>query len=364
VATRLGGPNPLLKQVYYAVRGILPRPLRIPLQRRYFRGWDQITFPSWPIDTSVETLLETVLLLSMKSRGIDSVPFIWFWPDGAASATMLTHDVETEQGRDFCTRLMDINESFGFSAAFQIVPEERYEVSPAFLGEIRGRGHEINVHDHNHDGTLFSDRRNFLDRIQAVNEYGRSWGAKGFRSAILYRNLDWFDALEFDYDMSVPNVGHLEAQRGGCCTTMPYFVGDILELPVTTTQDYSLFQILRQHDIELWKRQAKLVLQKHGLLTFLTHPDYLIEKRAQDTYRKLLGFLSELESKHKTWIALPRQVNDWWRQRSKMTLVPDGDGWRIEGEGKERARVAYARLDGNHLVYLPHTTASLASQGR
>jgi hypothetical protein len=106
------------------------------------------------------------------------------------------------------------------------------------------------------------------------------------------------------------------------------------------------------------------VLQKHGLLTFLTHPDYLIEKRAQDTYRKLLGFLSELESKHKTWIALPRQVNDWWRQRSKMTLVPDGDGWRIEGEGKERARVAYARLDGNHLVYLPHTTASLASQGR
>jgi hypothetical protein len=363
VATRMG-PNPLLKKAYYAVRGILPAPLRIPLQRIYFRGWDKITFPSWPLDTSVETLLETVLVLSMKSRGIDSVPFIWFWPDGASSATMLTHDVETEQGRDFCPRLMDLNESFGFSAAFQIVPEERYEVTPAFLGEIRGRGHEINVHDHNHDGNLFSDRRHFLKRIQAVNEYGRSWGAKGFRSAILYRNLDWYDALEFDYDMSVPNVGHLEAQRGGCCTALPYFVGDILELPVTTTQDYSLFQILRQHDIELWKTQAKLVLQKHGLLTFLTHPDYLIEKRAQDTYRKLLGFLSELQSKQKTWIALPRQVNQWWRQRSKMSLVPDGDGWRIEGEGKERARVAYARLDGKHLVYVPHTTGSLASRGR
>jgi hypothetical protein len=40
--------------------------------------------------------------------------------------------------------------------------------------------------------------------------------------------------------MSVPNVGHLEVQRGGC-TVMPYFIGRIVELPVTTSQDYSVF---------------------------------------------------------------------------------------------------------------------------
>ena len=60
----------------------------------------------------------------------------------------------------------------------------------------------------------------------------------------MYREQQWFDAFEFSYDMSVPNVAHLEPQRGGCCTVMPYFVGDILELPLTTTQDYSLFHIL------------------------------------------------------------------------------------------------------------------------
>ena len=356
-----GAPNPLLSELYYSVRPFLPPSLRIQLQRMYFRGWEKITFPAWPVDLTVERLLETVLLLCMKSRRIDTVPFIWFWPDGASSAAILTHDVETAQGRDFCPRLMDIDESFGFRTSFQIVPEKRYSVTAAFLQEIRDRGHEINVQDLNHDGKLFRDRQRFLSRVKAINEYGRVWKAKGFRSAVLYRNLNWYDALEFEYDMSVPNVGHLEAQRGGCCTPFPYFIGRILELPLTTTQDYSLFHILREHRIDLWKAQARLVMEKHGLLSLLTHPDYLLDNRAQSTYRALLAFVAELESEYKMWIALPNQVNEWWRQRSKMTLVPDGNGWRIEGPGKERARLAYAKLDGDRLLYTREAFVPAAS---
>ena len=186
----------------------------------YFRGWEKTTFPAWPLDLTAERLLETALLLSMKDCGVDTVPFIWFWPNGASSAAILTHDVETVKGLDFCPRLMDIDESFGFRSAFQIIPEERYPVTKAFLQEVRDRGHEINVQDLNHDGNLFRDRQQFLSRVKAINRYGRLWGAKGFRSAILYRNLNWYDALDFEYDMSVPNVGHLEPQRGGCCTVL------------------------------------------------------------------------------------------------------------------------------------------------
>ena len=356
-----GAPNPLLSQLYYSVRPFLPASLRTRLQRMYFRGWEKITFPAWPLDLTVERLLETVLSLCMKSRRIDTVPFIWFWPDGAPTAAILTHDVETAQGRNFCPRLMDIDESFGFRSAFQIVPEERYPVAAAFLQEIRDRGHEINVQDLNHDGNLFRDRRQFLARVKAINEYGRVWGAKGFRSAMLYRNLKWYDALEFEYDMSVPNTGRLEPQRGGCCTAFPYLIGGILELPLTTTQDYSLFHILREHRIDLWKTQAGLIMEKHGLLHFLTHPDYLLDDRAQSTYRALLAFLAELESEHKMWIALPNQVNEWWRQRSKMTLVPDDNGWRIEGPGKERARLAFAKLDGDRLIYTREAFVPAAS---
>lgn len=54
---------------------------------------------------------------------------------------------------------------------------------------------------------------------------------------------------------------------------MRYFVGNLLELPVTATQDYTLFHTPGlQH--ELWKRQIELIMEKHGLLSFIVHPDY------------------------------------------------------------------------------------------
>jgi hypothetical protein len=215
-----------------------------------------------------------------------------------------------------------------------------------------GSWHEINFQDLNHDGKLFRDTHLFLSRVRKINEYGRAWGAKGFRSAILYRNLNWYDALEFEYDMSVPNVAHLEAQRGGCCTTFPYFVGEILELPITTTQDYSLIHILKQERIDLWRTQASMILQEHGLLNFIIHPDYLLGTRARNIYRELLAFLTEIRARNQLWTPLPRQVNDWWRLRSQMSLVPQGHGWGIQGAGSERARVAYAHLDGERVTYV------------
>src|SRR2546425_12755629 len=45
------------------------------------------------------------------------------------------------------------------------------------------------------------------------------------RRGFVPQKQEWFDALDFSYDMSVPNVAHLDPQRGGCCTVMPYFVG-------------------------------------------------------------------------------------------------------------------------------------------
>ena len=80
------------------------------------------------------------LLSSMKAKGIEEVPFIWFWPGGADSCVAMTHDVETEKGRDFCSELMDLNESFGINASFQVVPEGRYEVPDTLIRAIRDRG--------------------------------------------------------------------------------------------------------------------------------------------------------------------------------------------------------------------------------
>jgi hypothetical protein len=166
----------------------------------------------------------------------------------------------------------------------------------------------------------------------------------------LYRKQLWYDALKFSYDMSVPNVAHLDPQRGGCCTVMPYFLGDILELPVTTTQDYTLFNILNDYSIDLWKQQIELIMEKHGLMSFIVHPDYIMADRERSLYEALMSQLVQLREEKGIWITTPGEVNRWWRQRAEMRLVERGDGWEIEGEGKDRARIAYASEKEGRLV--------------
>jgi hypothetical protein len=317
----------------------------------HFRGWEQIPFPRWPVDFSVESLMEKTLSIALKSSPTKRVPFVWFWPDGAPACSIMTHDVEASAGRDMCGELMDMDDSFHIKSAFQIVPEVRYDAAKRLLEAVRNRGFEVNVHDLNHDGALFLEKKEFLQRADRINKYGTEFGTHGFRAGAMYRNQDWYPAFDFSYDMSVPNVAHLEPQRGGCCTVMPYFIDRILELPLTTIQDYSLFHILGDYNIELWKEQIDLISKRNGLISFIIHPDYVIEKRARKVYAQLLQFLVDLRAKQGLWIALPGEVNQWWRNRSQMKLVQTGTTWKIEGTGSERARIAYATLTEDRIVY-------------
>ena len=344
-------------KVYYFIRPILPVRVRRHLQKLHLKGWEKRRFPQWPVDCSVDNVLRQLLVLSLRLNNVERIPFIWFWPDGASSAAIMTHDVETDVGRDFCKTLMDVNDHFGIKASFQVVPEKRYTVSTEFLRSIRERGFEVAVHDLNHDGHLYRDRGQFIERAAKINSYGKEYGSDGFRAGLLYRRQLWYDELDFSYDMSVPNVAHLDPQRGGCCTVMPYFLGQILEIPVTMTQDYTLFHILNDYSIELWKRQADLIMEQHGLLSFIVHPDYIIKPRERSIYEKLLGHLVRLKEEKNLWITTPGEVNRWWRQRAEMKLVENGQGWQIEGAGKERARIAYASEKEGQLVLTLQTQA-------
>ena len=339
------------RKLYYHLRPFMNLTVRKQVQRFNASNWRKRRFPHWPVDTTVENICERVLLLSMEAKGVEKVPFIWFWPDGATGCLAMTHDVETEAGRDHCAELMNVDDAFGIKAAFGIVPEARYEVSSSFLESMRNRGFEVAIQDLNHDGRLFDSKEEFLRRAKIINRYGREYGAKGFRAAVLYRKPDWYDALEFAFDMSIPNVAHLDPQHGGCCTVTPFFVGDVLELPVTTTQDYILFHVLNERSIDLWKSQIDLILGKNGLLSFIVHPDYVMDHDTLSVYKELLGHLQELRSKAHIWTALPSEIDTWWRARHKMTVVKDGFSWGIEGDGAERAVLAYAKNVDGKLVY-------------
>ena len=159
-------PASILQSIYYALRPALGVSTRRHIQRFYFRGWNKIPFPQWPVDRTVEILCERLLAFAMMSRGITRLPFIWFWPNGVPSCTMMTHDVETPAGLGFCQQLMDLNDSYGIKSSFHIVPESRYKVTPSTLDNIRKRGFEKNVHDLNHDGLLTCNQ----DRYRRASE--------------------------------------------------------------------------------------------------------------------------------------------------------------------------------------------------
>jgi hypothetical protein len=345
------GYESIQRRLYYLLRPLTNMAVRKAIQKFHSRNWRKRTFPRWPVDTAVENICEKLLSLSMKAQHVDRVPFVWFWPGGASGCVMVTHDVENEMGRDLCSDLMDLDDSFGIKASFQIVPEGRYAVSSKFLETIRNRGFEIGIQDLNHDGRLFDSREEFLRRVTIINRYGSDYAAKGFRAAVLYRKPEWYDSLKFSYDMSIPNVAHLDAQHGGCCTVLPYFIGDVLELPVTTSQDYMLFHLLNQRSIDLWKAQIELILGKSGMASFIIHPDYVMEPDTKPVYKALLEYLRDLREKKQIWFGLPSDVDSWWRARSKMSVIKHNNSWRIEGEQAERAVLAYAKnVDGN-LVY-------------
>ncbi|MBV9674366.1 MAG: hypothetical protein JO076_16275 [Verrucomicrobia bacterium] len=353
ISSALGGRSSarIVRRLYYLLRPFLSVAVRKRFQRWHFRGWEKRPFPNWPVDSTVEEIAEKLIELELAVTGSDRLPFIWFWPDGHPSCTMLTHDVETTAGRNFCSELMDVNDSFGIKSSFHIIPEERYTVHAKFLDEIRVREFELNVHDLNHDGRLFSNRAEFLRRAVRIKHYAKAFGASGFRSAVLYRNAEWIDDLGFSYDMSIPNVAHLDPQRGGCCTVFPFFLGETLELPVTTIQDYSLFHILGDYSIGVWKNQSNLIRAKHGLVSFIIHPDYVINKSARATYTKLLEYLCSTREKQETWIARPAEVATWWRQRAELRLIVSDGQFRIVGEGSERARIGFASLVDGKISY-------------
>ena len=131
---------------------------------------------------------------------------------------------------------------------------------------------------------------------------------------------------------------------------MPYFIGEILEIPVTATQDYTLFYILKDYSIELWKKQMELIMARHGLMSFIVHADYIRGTKERKVYEELLRHLVQLRERAAVWISTPGEVNRWWRQRAQMQVVETSAGWRIAGPGSERARLAYAHEEQGRLA--------------
>ena len=80
--------------------------------------------------------------------------------------------------------------------------------------------------------------------------------------------------LGFDYDSSYTDTEPYEPQPGGCCSFLPFFIGDLVELPITLPQDHTLFAVLGHQDGGLWIAKAREIRARGGMVLALSHPDY------------------------------------------------------------------------------------------
>ncbi len=301
----------LLRTLYYELKPILPLRCRLAMRRvraRWLRGQSGDV---WPIN-----------------RSAAARPHGWRgWPGGAQFAFALTHDVEERRGLDRCRALAQVEIEMGFRSAFNFVPEGDYDTPQSLRGFLTGWGFEIGVHDLHHDGKLYRSRRRFTDGAAKINQYLESWGAVGFRSAFMLHNLEWLGDLNVEYDGSTFDTDPFEPQPDGVNTIFPFLVprGDstcYAELPCTLPQDSTLFIVLQERTIDIWKQKLDWIAAHGGLALMNVHPDYVSFNRVApeweysvELYREMLGYVRS-RYRGSVWHALPRDIARYARHMS------------------------------------------------
>ena len=312
--------TPAQLNAYYRVKRLIPRRVQLAARRGLIAFKGRPDFPHWPHDDAVERLVRFYGTCVLRAMRASRLPFRWFWPNGMHAAAILTHDIEGTSGMRNAIRVAELEEARGFRSSFNIVADW-YPIDWGIINELRARGHEIGSHALYHDRSLFSSREEFEHQLPLLREAVGRLGAVGFRSPATHRVPEWLDELPIDYDTTIPLSDPYEAQPGGACSSWPFFIGDLVELPYTLPQDHTLLTLMRHGNADLWVDQMRRVKRSYGLIQCLSHPDdgYLADKKHESIYCEFLDALSEETD---LWHALPRDVANWWRARAAGQNLP------------------------------------------
>ena len=195
-----------LTRFYYNVKPFVPRSLRWALRRKRAVGIRERNTATWPINGAAS-----------------ATPAGWpGWPGGKRFAVVLTHDVESGEGIGKVRALAELERQFGLCSSFNFIPQGGYDVPDDLRAWLADRGFEVGVHDLYHDGKLYQSRTGFREKAEQINQHLREWGAVGFRSGFMLRQLDWLHDLDAEYDASTFDTDPFEPQPDGCRTILPF----------------------------------------------------------------------------------------------------------------------------------------------
>lgn len=309
----------LQNTVFYSIKPLIPRAVQIGIRRRIARFKRRKCAHVWPIDPTSAT-----------------PPKGWAgWPEGKQFALVLSHDVDSRKGYDNVLNLAELEEQMGFRSCFNFVPESYGRVSLELLDKLRQRGFGVAVHGLKHDGQLFTSKRNFDRQARRINNYLAEWKTEGFTSPSMHHNLDWLVGLNIKYSTSTFDTDPFEPQPDGVGTIFPFWVRNsssshgFVEMPYTLPQDSTLFIILQEKNIEIWKQKLDWVAQKGGMALLNTHPDYMGFENSRkgsaeypvSYYIELLGYLRSFYA-GRFYQSLPADIATFFNPRFSCWNTP------------------------------------------
>lgn len=313
-------------RLYYHLRPLIPIKVRQMLQRGRNQNLDVPA--DWYLPNEFAKEFRNALTEELEGPGDRLV--IHPWPQPFQMCASLTHDVETRDGVLLVDKLAKLEESLGFRSCWNFVPY-KYQIEPELIEDLIQRGHEVGVHGYNHDGRLFFSQRTFNRRLGPIKDAMNRFQSEGFRAPMVHRNLNWISKLEAKYDSSCFDVDPFQAMPGGVGSVWPFLKGNMVELPYTLPQDHTLMIALNQSDISIWRNKFDWLRRWRGMAMLITHPDYLNTAARLELYRQYLDFLTDQSD---CWTALPRDIANWWKERSESRIEHDN---LIAGPASDRA---------------------------
>lgn len=291
---------------------LAPKRLRDLIMRGHEEKENLTYCDKLPIDALRFILVEALEKLSNKKLCKKT------W-NGKKYACIMTHDIETSNGLLKAEGIKKLEQKYNVPSAWYI-PSKHYRLNTEIIKELVNHG-EIGAHGTRHDKELVKLPEQklvkSLGEAKETLEKNINCSVDGFRAPLLQHSPSLLQGLReagYSYDTSIPTWEPKHPRTmcpHGLGTTYPMFFDDLIEIPVSVTQDHQLLYVLGlepKQAIAKWLSIMSVIKELGGVCVLLSHPEYrLFDKSEIGLYEKLLN---EIVSDEQSWITTPKQLVD------------------------------------------------------
>lgn len=293
--------------------------------RAFYSGALPGVYDDWDWPRSWRTVV--VNAVEWLAQG-EPVVELGLWPHGHTGAFTWTGDTEKAAMTTAVPALLAVFDKLGLErfGTFYIVGKQGGDADtegarehPDIVEAILSAGAEVGGHGDIHTAFINDDevtqRQRLGDMLDIINPMLAPGELRGFRAPYLSQNRITWDVLQelgIDHDAGDADVwSHV---------TLPYGLGDLVQLPPSMPMDWHLFE---EYDLSddvvgtIWQDKLDYVLARRGLFSLLNHP-WVIESHLEVVESLLSGAIERGD----VWMARQDDVAGWWRQRRQLEIGP------------------------------------------